>query len=218
MRKTDSELQQDVIAELNWEPSVHATQIGVEAKDGLVTIVGEVSSQFEKWNAERATERVKGVTAILNDLSVKISELGQRTDADIAFSASNVLRWTTLIPTDAVKVMVENSWITLSGEVQWQFQRQAAANSVRHLPGVMGLINKITIKPAVFTVLVKSDIDSALSRIASTSSKTIAVEVKGANVTLTGTTHSLSEREIASETAWAAPGVRSVINNITIIH
>ncbi|MEO8341904.1 MAG: BON domain-containing protein, partial [Nitrospirota bacterium] len=116
--KTDSQLQQDVMAELKWEPSVHAAQIGVEVKDGVVTLAGGVASYYEKYNAERAAQRVRGVKALAVELKIKTSELGKRADSDIAQAAKNVLGWTTSVPADAVKVMVEDGWLTLSGDVE----------------------------------------------------------------------------------------------------
>jgi len=145
--KTDTQLQQDVLAELKWEPSVHAAEIGVEVKDGVVTLAGEVSSFTEKWAAEKAAQRVSGVMALAIEIEVKLSSLGKRTDADIARSAQTALGWSTALPLDAVKVMVEHGQITLSGAVDWQFQKQAATDSVRHLSGVVGVLNQMVIEP-----------------------------------------------------------------------
>ena len=134
--KTDKQLQTDVIAELSWEPSVHAAEIGVEVKDGVVTLAGHVSSYAEKWNAERAAQRVSGVKALAIEMDVKLPAFGKRNDADIATSATNMLSWATLVPDDAINVLVEKGWITLSGAVDWQYQKQAAADAVRFLIGV----------------------------------------------------------------------------------
>ena len=216
--KTDSQLQQDVMAELQWEPAVHAAQIGVEVKNGVVTLAGEVSSYVEKWNAERAAQRVHGVKALAVEMKVKLSQLGQRSDADIAESAKNVLSWASSLPADAVKVLVEGGWLTLSGDVEWQYQRQDAADSVRHLVGVTGISNQIAIKPALSATVVKSDIEAALKRRASADAKTIAVEVKGADVTLTGTVHSWAERDLATRSAWGAAGVRSVVDKMNLVY
>jgi len=216
--KTDSQLQQDVMAELKWEPSVHAAQIGVEVKDGVVTLAGEVSSFTEKWNAERAAQRVSGVKALAVEMKVKLSEFGKRTDADIAQSAKNILTWTSSLPVDSVKVMVEGGWLTLSGEVEWQFQRQAATDSVRYLLGVVGVSNQIAIKPSLSAKVVKSDIEAALKRRAAADSKAISVDVKGADVTLTGTVHSWEERDLAKRSAWGSSGVRNVIDKMTITY
>lgn len=215
--KTDSQLQQDVMAELKWEPSVHAAQIGVEVKDGVVTLAGEVSSYTEKLNAERAAQRVHGVKALAVEMSVKLSQLGKRNDADIAGSARNILSWTNSLPSDAVKVLVEDGWLTLSGDVEWQFQRQDAADSVRYLMGVVGVSNQIAIKPLLSATVVKADIESALKRRAAADAKTITVEVKGTDVTLTGTVHSWAERDLARRSAWGSVGVRNVVDKMNLV-
>ncbi|EHR70248.1 putative periplasmic or secreted lipoprotein [Burkholderiales bacterium JOSHI_001] len=216
--KTDAQLQHDVMEELKWEPAVHAAQIGVEAKDGVVTLAGEVSSFAEKWNAEQAAQRVHGVMALAVELTVKLSGLGQRTDSDIARSAENILAWTSSLPADAVKVLVQNGWITLSGDVEWQYQRQAAANSVRHLSGVTGVSNQIGIQPSASASVVKSDIEAALKRRAAADANTIAVEVTGADVTLTGTVHSWAERDLATRSAWGSAGVRRVVDKMDLVY
>jgi osmotically-inducible protein OsmY len=162
--KTDSQLQQDVMAELKWEPAVHAEQIGVEVKDGIVTLAGHVDSFPAKWNAERAAQRVAGVKALAVEIDVKLSGATKRDDADVARSVENVLLWTTYLPKDSVKVMVEDGWVTLSGQVQWGFQRTTATAAVRYLAGVKGVSDQITIKPGVTAGVVKSDIEAALKR------------------------------------------------------
>ena len=215
--KTDSQLQQDVMAELKWEPAVHAAQIGVEVKNGVVTLAGEVSSYTEKWNAERAAQRVNGVKALAVELTVKLAEFSKRTDADIAESAKNILGWTSSLPADAVKVLVEGGWLTLSGDVEWQYQRQDAADSVRYLSGVTGVSNQIAIKPSLSATVVKSDIEAALKRRAAADAKTIAVEVKGADVTLSGTVHSWAERDLAKRSAWGTSGVRNVVDKMNLV-
>ena len=216
--KTDSQLQQDVMAELKWEPAVHAAQIGVEVKDGVVTLAGEVSSYTEKLHAERAAQRVSGVQALAVDMQVKLSSFGLRTDADIAASARNILNWTSSLPADAIQVLVEGGWLTLSGHVEWQFQRQDAANSVRHLVGVTGVSNQIAIKPAASATVVKSDIEAALKRRAANDAGTIAVDVKDGDVTLTGTVHSWAERDLATRSAWGSAGVRKVVDHMNLVY
>ncbi len=216
--KTDTQLQQDVMAELKWEPAVHAAQIGVEVKDGVVTLAGEVSSYAEKWNAERAAQRVNGVKALAVEMEVKLSAFGKRSDADIAESAKNILGWTSSLPEDAIKVMVEGGWLTLSGQVEWQYQRQDAASSLRYLPGVTGVSNQIAIKPSVSALVVKSDIEAALKRRAADDAKSIAVEVKGSDVTLTGSVHSWAERELATRSAWGTAGVRHVVDKMNLVY
>ena len=215
--KTDTQLQQDVIAELKWEPSVNAAQIGVEVKNGIVTLAGHVSSYAVKLGAERAAQRVSGVNALAVEMDVMLSGSSKRTDADIAGSAKNVLQWTASLTKDGVKVMVENGWVTLSGEVDWEFQRQAAANGVRYLTGVTGVSNQIAVRPHVSLSAVKSDIEAALKRRAKADAQKISVEIHGADVTLTGTVHSWSEREAARHSAWGTPGVRNVVDHMTIV-
>ena len=216
--KTDAQLQHDVMAELKWEPAVHAARIGVEVRDGIVTLAGEVSSYYEKLNAERAAQRVSGVKALAIEMKVKIGQLGKRTDADIAKFAKNILGWTSSLPGDAVKVMVEGGWLTLSGEVEWQFQREDAADAVRYLTGVTGVSNQIAIKPTLSATVVKSDIEAALTRRATADAKTISVAVKGGDVTLSGTVHSWAERELATRSAWGSSGVRNVVDNMKLVY
>ena len=215
--KTDTQLQQDVMQELKWEPSVHAAQIGVEVKDGVVTLAGEVGSFGEKWNAERAAQRVNGVQALTVELTVKLSEFGKRTDADIARSVETALGWSSSLPADAVKVLVEGGWLTLSGDVEWQYQRRDAFDSVRYITGVTGVSNQIGIKPSLSATVVKSDIEAAIKRRAAADAKTISVDVKGADVTLTGTVHSWAERELATRSAWSSLGVKNVVDKMNIV-
>jgi osmotically-inducible protein OsmY len=170
--KTDTQLQQDVIAELKWDPAVHAAEIGVTVKDGVVSLAGEVSSFPEKWAAQGAAQRVSGVQALVMALDVKLSELGKRTDADIARSAETALNSHTLLPTDAIKVMVEHGWITLSGEVQWQHQKQTAMEFVSHLAGVLGIHDEMTLDPLAPNDPNQPNIEAALQPSAPTESHT----------------------------------------------
>lgn len=214
--KTDSQLQQDVSAELDWEPSVHAARIGVAVKDGVVTLSGQVDSYAEKWSAERAAQRVAGVLAMSTDLKVQLASPSLRTDGDIASAVDNVLAWTAALPAGAIEVMVERGWVTLAGDVDWQFQRQAAASSVRHLLGVTGVTNQISIRPTLQVPAVKADIEAALLRSAIADAGRIAVDVHGSDVTLSGPVHSWAERDTATNSAWATPGVRRVLDQMTL--
>ena len=216
--KTDQQLQQDVSAELKWEPSVPAARIGVEVKDGVVTLAGQVDSYAEKWNAERAAQRVGGVKALTTELKVHLTSLSERTDAEIAEAVENALDWNSSLPEGAVHVMVEGGWVTLSGAVNWQFQRQAAAASVRHLMGVRDVSNQIGIKPSVTVSAVKSDIEAALKRSSTADAATISVAVHGCDVTLSGTVHGWDERNTATTAAWGTPGVRNVVDMMTLAH
>jgi osmotically-inducible protein OsmY len=218
MMKTDSQLQQDVMAELKWEPSINATHIGVEVADGIVTLAGHVDSYAAKWDAEHAAQRVSGVKALAVEMDVKLPGSSKRSDSDIAGSAENMLMWTTYVPKDSVKIMVENGWITLSGEVSWEYQRKAAVDAVCHLMGVTGVSDQIMIKAAVAASTVKSDIEAALKRRAISDAHKIFVEVKGADVTLRGTVQSWSARELAMHSAWGTAGVRSVVDNIAVAY
>ena len=214
--KTDAQIQQDVIAELKWEPAINAAQIGVEVKEGIVTLAGHVGTFGEKWDAERAAQRVLGVKALAVEVDVKLSGLSKRTDADIARAAENVLEWSTYVSKDRVKVMVETGWITLTGDVDWEYQRQAAEGAVRYLMGVTGVSNQIAIKAIASSIAVKSDIEAALKRRAITDAQDILVAVNGADVTLTGTIQNWSERDLARNSAWGTPGVRNVIDKMTV--
>jgi len=214
--KTDAQLRKDVIAQLDWEPAIHATQIGVEVKDGIVTLAGEVGTYSEKWYAERAAQRVSGVKALAIEMKVKLAGSARRTDSDIGQSARNVLDWTTSVESSAVKVQVEGGWITLSGEVDWQYQKQAATDAVRALMGVTGVSDQIGIKHKPKASIVKADIDAAIKRSAARDSDEILVEVTGTDVTLTGKVHSWSERDLATDSAWSSPGVRNVIDKMTL--
>lgn len=216
--KTDAQLQQEVIAELRWEPALHAAEIGVEVKGGVVTLVGEVTSFHEKLDAERAAQRVTGVRALTVGLKVKLTALGKRTDSDIARSAKHVIDWNSSLPADAVKVMVEDGWLTLSSDVEWQFQRQDAAHSLSFLSGVTGVSNEIAIKPRLSASAVKSDIEAALKRRALADASSISVQVDGGDVTLTGTVHSWTERDLATRSAWGSAGVRHVVDKTKLVH
>jgi osmotically-inducible protein OsmY len=214
--KSDKQIQQDVMAELSWEPSVNAAHIGVEVSDGIVTLVGHVTHYAEKLNAEQAAQRVDGVKALTVEMDVTLPGTSKRSDSDIAQSAINVLRWTSYLPTDHIKVKVENGRISLSGEVEWDYQRQGAVEAVHHLQGVTGVNNQITLKPQASASVVKADIEAALKRRAQTHAQAISVEVQGGDVTLTGIVNSWSERALARNSAWRAPGVRNVNDNMTV--
>ena len=215
--KTDAQLQKDVIAQLAWEPAVQAAHIGVEVNDGIVTLAGEVGSYSEKWHAERAAQRVSGVKALAIEMQVKLAGPARRTDSDIGQSVRNVLDWTSAVESGAVKVQVEGGWITLSGEVDWQYQKLAATDAVRSLMGVTGVSDEIGIKHKPMASIVKADIDAAIRRSAAKDSSEILVAVAGTDVTLTGKVHSWSERDLATDSAWSSPGVRNVIDKMTLV-
>jgi osmotically-inducible protein OsmY len=216
--KTDTQLQLDVNAELAWDPAIESQDISVKVKDGIVTLAGHVGSYAEKMDAERATLRVAGVKALAAEMDVRLGGDNTRKDVDLARSAKNVLEWTTYLPNDSVKVTVDSGWVTLSGEVNWEYQRQSVVSAVRYLLGVKGVTDRVTIKPSISAPVVKADIEAALKRRAQRDAKDISVSVDGGNVTLSGKAHSWSERELATNTAWASPGVHKVVDNITLAY
>ncbi len=212
----DRQLQQDVIAELGWDAVINASRIGVETKDGIVTLTGHVESYAQKWAAERAAQRVSGVKGVAVEIDVVLPGSSQRTDADIARMASNALEWNVLVPRDAVTVLVEDGHITLSGEVEWAYVRNAAESSVRGLPGVKDVANLIRIRPQIKPGDVKTKIEAALQRRAHLDARAISVEVDHGTVTLTGAVDSLAERVTIENAVWNAPGVQHVIDHLVV--
>ncbi len=213
---TDTGLQRAVLAELVWEPSVNAAHIGVSVKNGVVTLSGHVESYLEKLAAERTAKRVQGVRAVANELEVKLPDSSRRTDQDIAEAAVRALKWNLFVPADQIKVTVSNGWVTLEGEVKWQFQKNAAERTIRHIPGVIGVTNSITVKPRISPLELKNRIADALTRSAEVDAGGVVVEIDGDKVTLRGTVRSWAEREEAERVAWSAPGVAHVVNEIVV--
>jgi osmotically-inducible protein OsmY len=213
----DHHLQQAVLAELNWEPSVDAAHIGVAANAGVVTLTGHVESYAEKHNVEMAVLRVKGVKAVAMEIDVKLPMDVKRGDDEIAAAAIDRLGWDVSVPRDAVKVNVEQGWVTLTGEVDWHYQKLAAEQDVHRLHGVVGLSNQITIKPRVNTENLSDDIMHALHRSWFFDPQTINVSANGGKVRLSGTAPSLHDRQVAAATAWTAAGVTDVENDIAVV-
>lgn len=191
--KTDTELQQDVMDELKWEPTIKAAEIGVAVKDGVVTLSGYVDSYVKKWAAERAAARVFGVRAVVEAIQVRLPGSLKRSDEDIAGVVANALEWNVLVPHDRVKVQVQDGLVTLSGEVDWGYQKFAAEEAVRSLMGVVRFSNQITVKPTVEPRDVKDKIESAFQRNALLDSRRITVETRGGWVILSGSVHSWGE-------------------------
>jgi osmotically-inducible protein OsmY len=217
MTKSNTQLQQDVLQELRYEPSVNASEIGITAKDGIVGLTGSVKSYAEKYAAVHAAERVAGVKAVTDEMKVDLPSLHVRDDEDIARAALNGLKWDVWVPTDQVKVKVDNGWITLEGEVDYKYQQTAAELAVRNLTGVKGVSNLINIKkPAVVPSEVKAKIDEALRRAAEVDADCIQVSVVKNDVILKGTVSSWAERQAVEHAAWSAPGVTSVEDDLVI--
>lgn len=213
----DSDLQQAVLAELKWEPSIVAAHIGVAANAGVVTLTGHVDSYTQKRAAECAAGRVKGVKAVAEEIEVRLAFDAKRDDSELAAAAIDRLAWDVSVPRDAIEVRTENGWVTLTGQVAWHFQKVAAEQDIRPLLGVVGVSNQITIKPLVNTSNITDDILHALHRSWFFDPTTIAVTARGSQVRLTGSVTSWNDRQVAAETAWAAPGVTEVANDIAVV-
>jgi len=212
--RTDEEIQRDVLAELKWDAQLQPNEIGVMVKDGVVTLTGWVDSYLKKWAAEDAAHRVPGVKAVANDIEVRLST--QRTDSDIAAAAVHALEWDAGIPSDKIQVTVSKGWVTLRGEVEWEYQREEAERVVRRLTGVTGVTNLITVKPRVTATDLKKKIEDALVRNAQIDASRITVEVQGSKVILKGTVRSYAEKQEAERVAWLAPGITAVENRILV--
>jgi osmotically-inducible protein OsmY len=213
----DSKLQKAVLAELAWEPRVTAGHIGVTAEDGVVTLSGHVSSFVERHAAEAAARRVNGVKAVVEGIEVRLAFDGGRGDEDIAAAAIERLAWDASVPVDAVKVGVEKGWVTLTGAVEWFFQKESAELAVRALRGVVGLTNQIALHPRPNAKTLSDDISHALGRSWFFDPATIEVTDDGGRVRLTGDVPSPHARQVAAETAWAAPGTLEVQNDIRVV-
>jgi osmotically-inducible protein OsmY len=214
--KTDSELKKDVLAELEWDPEINAASIGVGVKDGVVTVSGHLDTYAEKFAIERALRRVVGVQAIAMEVDVTLSPQHRRSDSEIAAAAADALKWQARLPSERLRVTVEHGWVHLSGEVDWEFQRRAAEKALRPLTGVVGVSNEIMLAAKAAPGDLSSRIEQALQRQALREARRIEVAVDGTKVTLRGQVHSWQERDAAQGAVWAAPGVRTVINELNV--
>lgn len=214
---SDNILRQNIIDELEFEPAVDAAHIGVAVEDGVVTLSGHVGSYAEKLAAEKAAKRVKGVRALAEGIKVRFPEDKKASDDEIAHRALTILKWSAAVPQNTVMVKVQDGWVTLSGEVDWQHQRWTAENLVRRLSGIHGVLNSITLKQKVEPRDVKRKIEDALRRSAEIASERIQVSVEdGRSVALDGSVHDWEERDAVERAAWSVPGVTRVIDRLRI--
>jgi len=214
---SDSSLRQDIIDELDFEPSIDAADIGVAVEDGVATLTGHVPTYAQKITVEDVVRRVKGVKGIAQQIEVRPFGTNRTADDEIAKRALSTINWNTAIPDDAVQVKVQEGWVTLTGKVEWQYQKTAAADAVRDLAGVVGVTNRIEIASRASAFDVKKRIEDALKRNAEIEAQAIRVNVlDGGKITLDGKVHAWSERRAAERAAWSAPGVKVVDDRITI--
>jgi osmotically-inducible protein OsmY len=214
--KTDSEVKRDVEAELRWSPDIDETDVAVKVTGGVATLTGFVSSYYEKYESERAAKRVAGVVGIANDIQVRLGAADGRDDPEIARAAVAAIKAQLPELAESLKVLVRDGHVTLEGTVPWNFQRESAENAVRRVHGVKALNNQITVTPRVKPTEVKRLIEDAFRRSAEVDAKGISVVADGGEVTLMGKVRNWSEREQAQHTAWSAPGVTRVKNQLSI--
>lgn len=214
--KSNEELQKDVQDAIKWEPLLHAAEIGVTTKDGVVTLSGTVSNFAKKLEAENAAKSVAGVKAVVEKIDVKYANFGKKDDNEIAVEALSALKSNWEVPADKVKVKVENGWVTLDGELEWNFQKDAARKSVKNVPGITGVVNNIKIRSETNDAIEKRDIENALGRNWSIDDEDIEVKVSGNNVTLNGSVESIYQKDEAERIARNAPGVWTVDNELVV--
>jgi osmotically-inducible protein OsmY len=216
MTMNDITLRQDILDELEFEPSINAANIGVAVEYGVVTLTGHVGSYAEKVRAERVVQRVKGVRGVAQEIEVRYPGSKKSADDEIAKRALKIIAWDTTVPSDKIQVKVQQGWITLSGDVEWYFQRDSVERAVRKLSGVLGVTNLITVRPHVDASNIKHRIEDALKRNALVEANAIRVAVTGSKVTLEGKVHAWHERDMVERAAWSAPGVSAVEDRLTI--
>lgn len=214
--RTNDDIKRDVELELEWEPNIDAKNIAIKIADGVVTLTGFVSRYSDKYEAERVAKRVRGVKAVANDLEVKLATGSERPDPDIARDAVEKLHRDLPYSSQNIQVTVRQNWITLEGDVDWDFERRTAEAAVRNVKGAKGVINLIRIKERVNMADVERKIEEALKRSAEVDARRITVMTKGGTVTLRGRVRSWAEKEQAEKAAWRAPGVIEVKNEIQV--
>jgi len=216
MKKSNEQLQKDVQDAINWEPSLNAAEIGVSANDGVVTLTGTVPSYSQKSEAEHAAENVAGVRAVVEKIEIRSPNSRNRTDDEIAAAIVDTFKWDMEVPASKVKVKVENGWVTLEGELHWNYQRVAAEEDVKFLDGVIGVTNNIRIRSEIRNEIKREDIEDALQRSVAIDPEDITVVVSGTKVILTGTVGTVYQKKEAERIAWNAPGVWAVDNQLAV--
>jgi osmotically-inducible protein OsmY len=214
--KTNENLQKDVQDALKWEPLLHSAEIGVTVKDGVVTLLGTVDSYIKKQEAEHAAKMVSGVKAVVEKIEIKYTNYGRKSDSDIVSEILNTIKWNQSIPEENIIVQVEDGWVTFTGSVAWNYQKQAVSNAIKNFTGVIGITNSIVIKSDVSDKIEKITIEKALSRNWSINDNDITVSVKANEVTLSGVVDSYYQKDEAERIAWNALGVWSVNNELAV--
>jgi osmotically-inducible protein OsmY len=214
--KSDTEIQKNVMEEMKWDPILYSAEIGVIVTDGIVTLIGYVDNYSQRLAAENAAKRVKDVRAVAIDLAISLPHEQQRSDTDLAAAALNALKWSSFVPEDKIRLKVDGGWITMEGEVEWQFQKESAYSAVSDLIGVHGVINRISVRPNITPVIVKDVIKKALERSADIEADSINILTDGGRIVLKGKVRSWAERKEVERAVWATPGVIEVKDELII--